>query len=108
VASGWFKKFKSFKPFIRRNPSAPLQNLLEILQCYGKFCRNAAPSSQNPAHADRKNSRPLLDLLESINIKGVDKDAERLGLVVTRGREIQMLAPRVWTVPDWQLFGAAD
>jgi predicted AAA+ superfamily ATPase len=49
-------------------------------------------------------ARPLADLLDA-RIPGVTKGSERLGIVVTRGREIQQLTSRVCAVPDWQLFG---
>lgn len=56
--------------------------------------------------ADRKDSRPVLEMLENIRIKGVRENMSRLGLVVTRGKEPLMLAPRVWAIPDSWLFGA--
>jgi predicted AAA+ superfamily ATPase len=56
--------------------------------------------------ANRKDSRPLIDLLENVRTKEVRENASRLGLVVTRGREPRMLAPRVWAVPNCWLFGA--
>jgi len=49
-------------------------------------------------------ARPLTDLLGT-RIPSMNKEAERLGIVVTRGREIQQLASHVWAVPDWRLFG---
>jgi hypothetical protein len=39
-------------------------------------------------------------------MRGAARDAWRLGLVVTRGREVEPLAPGVWAVPDWWLLGA--
>lgn len=56
--------------------------------------------------ANRMDSRPLIDLLENVRIKELRENAGRLGLVVTRGREPRMLAPRVWAVPNSWLFGA--
>ncbi len=58
-----------------------------------------------PAH--RTDARPLTEVLGALTVRGVARDAWRLGLVVTRGREIEPLAPGVWAVPDWRLFGAA-
>lgn len=51
-------------------------------------------------------ARPIAEFLES-KIPGVGAGKGRLGLLVTRGREIQPLAPRVWAIPDWRLFGPA-
>lgn len=66
-----------------------------------------AIEAKGATHADARDSRPLLDVLESIRIKGTDKDARGLGLVVNRGKEVQKLAPLVWAIPHWRLFGAA-
>jgi hypothetical protein len=46
-------------------------------------------------------------VLGALTVRGVARDAWRLGLVVTRGREVEPLAPGVWAVPDWRLFGPA-
>ena len=51
--------------------------------------------------------RALAETVESIRIPGVRPKARRLGLMVTRGREVERLAPRVWAVPHWRLFGPA-
>ncbi len=56
--------------------------------------------------AHRTDARSLLDFLEA-RVPGAPAAPERLGLVVTRGREIERLSPRVWAVPDWRLFGPA-
>jgi predicted AAA+ superfamily ATPase len=56
--------------------------------------------------AHRKDARPLVEFLET-RVPGAPAAAERLGLVVTRGREIERLGPRVWAIPDWRLFGPA-
>ena len=53
-------------------------------------------------------ARPLSDLLETVRVPGLNREARRLGLVVTRGREIEPLAPHVWAIPDWRLFGPAQ
>lgn len=50
-------------------------------------------------------ARPLVDLLETVRVPGIGRGARRLGLVVTRGRELEPLAPHVWAIPDWHLFG---
>lgn len=55
--------------------------------------------------AHRTDARPLVDLLQSVRMPGLSRSACRLGLVVTRGREVEPLAPRVWAIPDWRLFG---
>jgi predicted AAA+ superfamily ATPase len=49
--------------------------------------------------------RALAEAVESIRIPGLRPRARRLGLMVTRGREVDRLAPRVWAVPYWRLFG---
>jgi hypothetical protein len=57
--------------------------------------------------AHRTDARPLTEVLRTINVRGLARNAWRLGLVVTRGREVEPLAPGVWAVPDWRLFGPA-
>jgi predicted AAA+ superfamily ATPase len=52
--------------------------------------------------------RALTETLDTIRIAGVRPKVRRLGLVVTRGREVERLAPRVWAVPYWRLFGPAE
>jgi len=52
-------------------------------------------------------ARPLKELLDTVRIPGLSKDAKRLGLVINRGREVERLAPGIWTIPDWRLFGPA-
>lgn len=51
-------------------------------------------------------ARPLLEFLGA-QVPGGKAARIRLGLVVTRGVEVQQLATRVWAVPDWRLFGPA-
>jgi predicted AAA+ superfamily ATPase len=53
-------------------------------------------------------ARPLTELLDAVRVPGLQRDARRLGLVVTRGREVESLAPHVWAIPDWRLFGPAS
>lgn len=55
----------------------------------------------------RTDARPLTDVLGGLAVRGVARNAWRLGLVVTLGREVEPLAPGVWAVPAWRLFGAA-
>ena len=57
--------------------------------------------------AHREDARPLKDLLHKRLLSGVKADAWRLGIVVTRGREVEALSEHVWAVPDWRLFGPA-
>ncbi|MBI2160989.1 MAG: ATP-binding protein [Candidatus Rokubacteria bacterium] len=57
--------------------------------------------------AHRTDARPLAEVLGALAVRGVARDAWRLGLVVTRGREVEPLAPGVWAMPDWRLFGPA-
>lgn len=58
--------------------------------------------------AHRTDARPLSAVLGTVAIRGVARDARRVGLVVTRGREVEPLGPGVWAVPDWRLFGPAE
>ncbi len=58
--------------------------------------------------AHRTDARPMVEVLDTLHLPGAARDAWRLGLVVTRGREVEPLAPGVWAVPDWRLFGPAD
>lgn len=57
--------------------------------------------------AHRTDARPLAEALSALAVRGLARDAWRLGLVVTRGRELEPLAPGVWAIPDWHLFGPA-
>lgn len=57
--------------------------------------------------AHRTDVRPLAKVLDTLTARGAARDAWRLGLVVTRGREVEPLAPGVWAVSDWRLFGPA-
>ncbi len=52
-------------------------------------------------------ARPITEVLETLDVPGARRAARRLGLVVTRGREIVRLAPKVWAVPEVRLFGPA-
>jgi hypothetical protein len=58
--------------------------------------------------AHRTDARALAEFLATANIPGVVRSATRLGLVVTRGREVEALVPHVWAIPDWRLFGPAE
>jgi uncharacterized protein len=60
------------------------------------------------AHPGGTDARPLVDLLTDPAPAAIEKGARRLGVIVTRGREVQSLAPHVWAVPDWRLFGPAS
>lgn len=55
--------------------------------------------------AHRLQARPLVDFLSNTSIRGTKPDAGRIGLVVTRGRETRMLAPNIWEIPFFHLFG---
>ena len=59
------------------------------------------------AKAHPQQARPLVEVLESLHLPGLRKNASRIGLIVTQGREVQQLAPRVWAIPAWRLFGPA-
>jgi predicted AAA+ superfamily ATPase len=57
--------------------------------------------------AHRTDAGALLDFLKSVPVPSLARKAKRLGLVVTRGREVEQLADHVWAIPDWRLFGPA-
>ena len=57
--------------------------------------------------AARADAGPLIELLEGPGLAGRTRGGSRLGLVVMRGREVSRLAPGVWAIPDWRLFGPA-
>ncbi|MFH1241399.1 MAG: ATP-binding protein [Pseudomonadota bacterium] len=56
----------------------------------------------------RQDARPLTSLLERLHLPTLTRDAIRLGLVVHSGRETEPLAPNIWGIPYWQLFGSAE
>ncbi len=70
--------------------------------------RILAIEAKSSLHAHRTDSRPVSDLIQNVHIASVAPDAERLGLVVTRGQEVEELAPHVWTVPVSRLFSPVD
>lgn len=53
-------------------------------------------------------ARPVVELLRNVRPPGAGRGARRVGLVVTRGREVEPLAPGVWAIPDWRFFGPAS
>jgi hypothetical protein len=55
--------------------------------------------------AHHTDAHPLAEVPGGLAIRGRARTAWRLGLVVTRGREVEPLAPGVWAVPGWRLFG---
>lgn len=63
-----------------------------------------AKASRRPHRSD---ARSLVDFLGTVDLPDLPRAAMRIGLVVTRGREAERLAPKIWAVPDWMLFGAA-
>ena len=67
--------------------------------------RVVALEAKSSERAHRTDARPLTEVLGALTLRGVARDAWRVGLVVTRGREVEPLAPGVWAVPDWRLFG---
>jgi predicted AAA+ superfamily ATPase len=69
--------------------------------------RLVALEAKASERAHRTDARAVADLLEA-RVGGVPRPTKRLGLVVTRGREIEPLAPGVWAIPDWRLFGPAE
>jgi uncharacterized protein len=58
--------------------------------------------------AHRQDARSLISLLETLSLPALNRNAIRLGLVVHTGREIEPLAPNIWGIPYWQLFGPAE
>ncbi len=68
--------------------------------------RLVALEAKTSERAHGQDARAVAHLLEA-EARGAGGTARRLGVVVTRGREIEPLAPRVWAVPDWRLFGPA-
>ncbi len=52
-------------------------------------------------------ARPLTEVFGTLAVRGVARDARRLGLVLTRGRDVEPLVPGGSAVPDWRLFGPA-
>lgn len=69
--------------------------------------RMLAIEVKSSQQAHRVDARSLGDALGSLGARSPAPDAWRLGLIVTRGREVEPLAPGVWAVPDWRLFGPA-
>jgi predicted AAA+ superfamily ATPase len=60
------------------------------------------------AKAHRQDARPIIELMERLRPSAKEKNGLELGLVVTRGREVEPLAPHVWAVPFWLLFGPTE
>ena len=56
----------------------------------------------------RTDARSVQEVLEAVHIPRMEQAAARVGIVVTRGREIVQLAARVWAIPAWRLFGPAE
>ncbi len=75
-----------------------------VLHARDRLLAIEAKASQR---AHRTDARPLTEVLGALAMRGVARDAWRLGLVVTRGREVGPLAPTVWAVPAWLLFAPA-
>ena len=69
--------------------------------------RIVAVEAKAGRRADRHDARSLVEVLGDLSGPGIDGKTSRTGIVVTRGREIEELAPGVWAVPDWRLFGPA-
>jgi predicted AAA+ superfamily ATPase len=52
-----------------------------------------------------QDARALSEMLQQMRLPGLGRQAWHIGLVVTQGREVRPLGPRVWAVPYAQLFG---
>ncbi len=59
------------------------------------------------AKAHLQDARALTDLLGKDPLPNLAGKDRPLGLIVTQGREIEPLAPHVWSIPFWRLFGPA-
>lgn len=73
-----------------------------ILESAGRLLAIEVKASQR---AHRTDARPLTEVLSTLAARSTTPATWHLGLVVTRGREVEPLAPGVWAVPDWRLFG---
>jgi predicted AAA+ superfamily ATPase len=67
-----------------------------------------ATEARASAKAHRQDARPIIELMERLRPSAKEKNGLELGLVVTRGREVEPLAPHVWAVPFWLLFGPTE
>lgn len=76
-----------------------------IVHSSHRLLATEAKSGQRAHHTD---ARSVVGFLNDVRVPGLRKDAQRLGLVVTRGREVIPLGPLVWAIPYGRLFGAAD
>lgn len=90
-------QFHFYRTHGRREVDFIMHTAPQVLALEAKASRQSHPSD----------TRPLRELLETVKVPGLAKDAPRLALVVNRGREVALLAPRVWAIPDWRLFGPA-
>jgi predicted AAA+ superfamily ATPase len=52
-------------------------------------------------------ARSLAATLPNLRIPGARANAVRLGIVVSRTAQVTELGPKLWSVPDWILFGPA-
>lgn len=69
--------------------------------------RIVAVEAKAGRRADRSDAQPLTEVLQDLRGPGIGPKTRRTGIIVTRGREIEELAPGIWAVPDWRLFGPA-
>lgn len=58
-------------------------------------------------HAGPRDASAIRWLLDEMAAREPRAAVRRVGLVVTRGREIEPLGPGLFAVPDWRLFGPA-
>ncbi len=52
-----------------------------------------------------QDARVLSELLQNVRLPGLNRNAWRIGLVVTQGREVEPLDSLIWAVPYRRLFG---
>ncbi len=69
--------------------------------------RFVAMEVKTSQRAHRTDARAVEDVLHGRHTKA-PAAAQRIGLVVTKGREIEPLSSSVWAIPFWRLFGPAD
>ena len=66
-----------------------------------------ALEAKSGSKAHPTEARRLKELLHALKLPGINRNAWRLGLIVTQGRELERLHPGVWAIPLWRLFAPA-
>jgi predicted AAA+ superfamily ATPase len=99
-----WRSFKQDPPALHLYRTRAGREVDFVLQDTTRLVALEAKASERAHPTD---ARAVADLLEA-RVRGAPGATNRLGLVVTRGREIEPLAPGVWAIPDWRLFGPAE